>query len=99
MAEQATARNGNLTTRSVLGLFGKPTSPYCRVSVKEPVPPVLLTNEAVKVLLLSVAVPEKLNAPPARTKAMFQVVPDMVPEAVPVSVVVLRSAQLPSWRV
>ena len=54
---------------------------YCRVTVKEPFPPVLLTKVPVKVLLFSVAVPVKLNEP--KLKDRFKVVPDMVPETVP----------------
>jgi hypothetical protein len=60
------------------------------VTVKEPLPPPAVSAKAaVKVLLLSVAVPAKINEPPQpgvrKLKDKFKVIPDMVPEAEPVS--------------
>jgi hypothetical protein len=62
------------------------------VRLKEPLPAVLsptgfLTKDAVKVLLLSVAVPVKSMQPLRhKSKDKFNFVPDMVPEAAPVPV-------------
>lgn len=70
---------------------------YCRVTVNEPRPPVLLTKDAVIVLLLRVAVPVKLST--SRLKDRFRDDPDIVPEVVPTPESVKISAHVPTSRV
>ena len=69
------------------------------MTMKDPLPPTPPTKVAVKVLLLSIAVPVKLSGPQAfaKSKDKSKVVPDMVPEAVPVPGLVLAIAHVSPW--